>query len=72
MTDRLKGVLVTFQHDIRVDDAEAVISAIKMVKGVIAVDPVPSNIETHMAETRVRLELGGKIWNVLYPDMKKE
>lgn len=68
MTDRLKGLTVTFEHDIRVDDAEAVISAIKMIKGVLSVDPLVSNHEQHIAEARVRHELGRKILKVIYPD----
>jgi hypothetical protein len=71
MTDRLKGVIVTFKEDIREDDAEAVLTAIKMVKGVLSVKPLVSNYEQHIAEERVRRELGDKIWKVLHPELAK-
>jgi hypothetical protein len=35
MTDRLKGCVVTFDQDLRTDDAEAILNAIRMVKGVL-------------------------------------
>lgn len=71
MTDRLKGVVVTFEKDIREDDAEEILSAIRMVKGVLSVKPLVSNYEQHVAEERVRMELGQKLLKILYPDMGK-
>lgn len=38
MTDRIKGLSVSLTHDIRDDDCQAIIDAIKMVKGVEAVE----------------------------------
>lgn len=35
MTDRLKGFIVTLTTDIREDDAESIVQAIKMIKGVL-------------------------------------
>lgn len=40
MTDRHAGYVVTLDRDIREDDAEAVLNAIRMVKGVASVTPV--------------------------------
>ena len=39
MTDRLKGCTVVFDRDIRVDDAEHLLDAIRMLRGVIDVTP---------------------------------
>ena len=39
MTDRLKGVWVAFERDIRTDDVEPLIEAIKCLRGVLAVEP---------------------------------
>jgi hypothetical protein len=72
MTDRLKGVIVTFKEDIRVDDAEAVINAIQMVKGVLSVKPLVSNYDQHIAEQRVRMDLHEKLFNVIYPKDAKD
>lgn len=67
MTDRLSGVIVTFKRDIRVDDAEATIAALKQIRGVLSVKPVVSDLSMHIAEQRAREELGQQIWKVLYP-----
>jgi hypothetical protein len=67
MTDRLAGVIVTFKNNIREDDAEATIAAIRQIKGVLSVEPIVGNHHTHMAEQRVRQELGEKLWKVIYP-----
>lgn len=39
MTDRLNGVYVAFHKEIRTDDAESTIAAIRHIRGVIAVEP---------------------------------
>ena len=70
MTDRLKGVVVTFETDLRTDDAEAIIEAIKMLRGVEAVAPSVADISDHMNRMRVRQELGRALWKVLYPEEK--
>jgi hypothetical protein len=67
MTDRLKGCTVVFTHDIRDDDAEAILNAIRMVKGVLSVDPSLASSEDWMMRERVKSELGEKLWQVLYP-----
>jgi hypothetical protein len=52
MTDRHAGYVVTLARDIREDDAEAVIAAISMVKGVVSVKPVVADIEMHITKER--------------------
>ena len=71
MTDRLKGCIVTFDRSIRTDDAEAILDAIRMVKGVMAVNPSVDDFGDVMARERVRRELGDKMWQVLYPKDEK-
>jgi hypothetical protein len=68
MTDRLKGAWVAFDADIREDDAEALIEAIKQLRHVQAVEPSVSDPEDWMARERVRRELGEKLWAVLEDD----
>jgi hypothetical protein len=70
VTDRLKGVVVTFETDLRTDDAEAIIEAIKMLRGVATVSPSVTDISDHMNRMRVRQELGQALWKVLYPEEK--
>lgn len=70
MTDRLKGVWVAFERDIRTDDVEPLIEAIKCLRGVLAVEPSIATSDDWWAISRVRQELGEKIWEVLYPKEK--
>lgn len=71
MTDRYHTLTVVLERDTRDDDAEHLISAIKMMRGVRSVTGEVANMETHMAEERARHELGQKILDVLYPDRRK-
>lgn len=70
MTDRFKGVVVTFEKDIREDEAENLINAILMLKGVTDVSSSVVNVDDHLARERVRAELGKALLEVLYPEMK--
>ena len=68
MTDRLKGVVVTFDHDIRDDDAEGILQAIKCLRGVIDVTPSVRTTDDHMNRERIRRELGEKLLAVLHQE----
>ena len=70
MTDRINLLSVVLSKDIRDDDCEAIINAIKMVKGVLSVTPHVVDHADHIAQQRVRHELGEKLWAVLYPPIK--
>lgn len=52
MTDRLAGFTVTLTVDIRDDEVEAIVNAIRMVKGVASVEPLVSTYELHVAQVR--------------------
>ena len=52
MTDRLAGVLITFEQDIREDDAESTIAALRHIRGVLSVEPIVADVTLHMAEQR--------------------
>ena len=64
MTDRHAGYVVTLADDIREDDAEAILTALRMVRGVLSVAPVVADLPGHIAEMRVRTELHGKLLDV--------
>jgi predicted component of type VI protein secretion system len=68
MSDRLNGVMVTFEMPYRDDDAEEIINAIKMVKGVAKVESVVRGTDAMMEESRIKQELQIK----LYDFIKKE
>lgn len=69
MTDRYHTLTVVLEKDTRTDDAEALINAIRMLKGVISVDGVVSDFDSHMAYSRVRSELSDELLAVLHPEI---
>jgi hypothetical protein len=71
MTDRYNYLTVALEQDIRDDDAEHLIGAIRMLRGVLAVEPNVASGADWLAEERVRQEYRQKLWNVLYPDQPR-
>ena len=67
MTDRYYALTVILEKDTRDDDAERLIEAIQMIKGMQEVKPLIADPSTWMAEQRSRRGLGDKLWQVLYP-----
>lgn len=67
MTDRYNALTVVLDRDIRSDDAEAILTAIRMIKGVLSVAPHVTDTADYVAEERVRLEYQKKIGAVLWP-----
>ncbi len=66
MTDRFNGFVVVLKHDLREDDAEATIAAIRQIKGVLSVEPhVGSLLEDHIAYQRVKDAISRKLWAAL-------
>lgn len=65
MTDRYHALSVCLEKDIRQDDAELLISAIKQMRGVRDVAGSVSNLDTWSAECRARGDLCQKIYAVL-------
>jgi len=64
MTDRLKGLTVAFDEDIRADDAQCIIDAILMIKGVSGVTTSISNSEDYMNRLQIRREVVEKIYEL--------
>jgi hypothetical protein len=61
MTERIKGFTVTLERDVREDDFEAILNAVRMIKGVVHVEPSLVTTEDHMNRTMIRIELHDKI-----------
>jgi hypothetical protein len=70
MTDRYYALTVTLTEPIRDDDAEAIINAIRMIKGVNNVVPLVAEADLHWAAERAKRELGEKILELIYPKTK--
>ena len=60
MTDRVKGFTVTLEKDIRIDDVEFILNAVKMIKGIAHVEPSISTSDDHFARQRVKMEMREK------------
>jgi len=69
MTDRHAGYIVVLEEPIREDDAQGIIDAIQLIKGVLEVKPIENNYEIQMATLQARSELASKMWKVLYPEI---
>ena len=67
MTDRLNLLSVVLAKNVRKDDAEPIINAIMMIKGVLSVKSRVVDAADHIAQERVKHELGAKLWGILYP-----
>ena len=57
MTDRVKGCWVAFDHDMRIDDVEQTIDAIRQIRNVIAVDTLVSKSDDWVIRQRIGLEI---------------
>lgn len=67
MTNRYSTLAVALEQDIREDDAQELIQAIKMLRGVADVAGNVSDALQWLAETRVRRDLGEKVLAVVFP-----
>lgn len=65
MTERHSGYVVTLTQDIREDDADAILNALRMVKGVLSVEPVVGEPASFVTETRVRSEIREKLFALI-------
>lgn len=65
MTDRYHSFTVVLDKDIREDDAEHLMNAIRCLKGVIDVSGNVSDYDMHAAYARVRSELAQKLYEAL-------
>lgn len=61
MTDRHTAYVVILENDIREDDAEATITALRMVRGVASVQPIVKTTDHIMATERAKYDLGRRI-----------
>jgi len=72
MTDRLKGLTVVLDKDYREDDAEAIINAIKMVKGVQDVQTHVADLDHYMASSRAARDLGDRVIDLVQQDRREQ
>ncbi len=54
---RIQGYVVVLEKDTREDDAEQILTALRMVRGVASVQPVEANLEAQVARLRVQTDV---------------
>jgi len=64
------GYLIVLKKDIDTDYREEVISAIKMLKFVVDVVPVPADPQSWIIEDRIKRDIEDKIRQALHPERK--
>jgi len=67
MTNRINALVVVLDEDIREDDVQSLVDAIKHFNHVVSVDMNIADLAAHLAYQRARSELRSKLWGVLYP-----
>jgi len=72
MTTRYKGVYVTFDRDIRDDDIEPTLTAVRMIKGVCDVTMEEVNFDDYSARVLVKSELELNVYKALQKVFKGE
>ena len=65
MTDRIKGLTVTLDPNIREDDAQAIIDAVSMIKGVANVETHVTDIDHYMAVASARITMEKDIFELI-------
>ena len=75
MTDRFNALTVALEKDIRIDDAEGIMNAIRQLRGVISVSGNVADATSWAAEepsrtlhiNRAKRELVESIWHIIHP-----
>lgn len=65
MTDRYNALVVVLDRDLRDDDAQSIISAIEMIKGVSAVTGNVVDVDSFAANTRANDAIRRKLIDLL-------
>ena len=71
MSDTIKGVVLTLESDLRPEQSQELIKALGLIRGVVSVDPVPSDhCADFVTETRVRCDLQKHILSFIWPQYR--
>lgn len=66
MSDRIKGLTVTLRPDMRDDDAECVINAIRLLAGVVDVRSHVADMDHHLAVITAKHEIQKKLRDIVW------
>jgi len=65
MANSIMGLTVVFDTDVRPDEADAIIYAINMIKGVSHVAKIDTHAQDYINRSMIKSELVGKLYEVL-------
>ena len=65
MSDRINAFVVILNESVREDEVSAIITALKMVKGVYTVTPHVESIEDLMAEIKANNTAKSKLFDIV-------
>lgn len=65
MTARIRSLTIALDEDIRTDDVECLVNAIKMMRNVLSVTTNEVNPNDWATERRVKLETAQKLTNLI-------
>lgn len=68
MTDRINGLYVVLDHDIREDDVEHIVNAIRQIRCVLDVQKNISNFELFINKRRLKNELLEEVISIFTKD----
>lgn len=65
---RHAGYVVVLDHDLREEDSEGLLDAIRRLRGVLTVKPIESDCNLDIAEDRARHKLWAEVRQVFWPE----
>lgn len=65
MTDRVNRLTVVLEEDFRDDDIDQILGAIRLMRGVLAVEPHVADTADFLAQERARRDLREKILDLV-------
>ena len=71
MTDRVHALTVILEHEYRDDDVEAIVNAIKMLRGVLSVEEHVTGLDFYAAREQAKHELRQEMLEHLLPSIAK-
>lgn len=71
MSDHYNGFFVILEHDIKDDDAQATINAIRQIRGVIDVQPHIADPDVAIVKAQLRAELFQELYEAMQAKLLK-
>ena len=65
MTAKFNSLTIVLENDVREDDAQTLINAILMLKGVLSVEGNVSSFADYVAESRVKTEVRNRLFEII-------